>query len=148
MLGAGAIGGGAYLLVDKVEYFSKLIGVSEQFIGLTIVAIGTSLPELITTINAIKQDSPYLAVGNIIGSNILNLSLILGVSRLVASKSIMPITRETAFVSLPVLFILTLIMVLPILFKKKTYRWQGIVLLAFYFLYIIWLICNVLLNII
>lgn len=146
VLGASAIGGGAYLLVDKVEYLSKVIGVSEQFVGLTVVAIGTSLPELITVFNSIKNKSPYLAIGNIIGSNILNLALILGVSRLVAWNYNMQITKETAYITLPILCLLTLIMILPILFKKKTYKWQGIVLLILYAMYIIYLILNAILG--
>lgn len=148
IFGAGAIGGGAYLLVDKVEFLSGIIGVSEQFIGLTIVAVGTSLPELITVIKSIKNKSPYLAIGNIIGSNILNLTLILGVSKLVAWNSNMPITKETAYISLPLTMLLTLIITVPILVKQKTYRWQGIVCIILYAIYIIWLIVNALVKII
>ena len=142
LLGACAIGGGAYLLVDKVEYLSKVIGISEQFVGLTVVAIGTSLPELVTVITSLKKKTPYLAMGNIVGSNILNLTLILGVSRLVAWNEGMAITKETAYVSLPLVLLFTLIFVLPILFKKKTYRAQGIIMLALYVLYITFLILN------
>ncbi len=143
VLGAAAIGGGAYLLVDKVEYLSRVIGISEQFVGLTVVAIGTSLPELVTVITSLKKKTPYLAMGNVVGSNILNLTLILGVSRLVAWNDGMPITNETAFVSLPLTLLFTLILILPILFKKRTYRWQGIVLLCLYVIYIAFLILNV-----
>ena len=142
LLGACAIGGGAYLLVDKVEYLSKVIGISEQFVGLTVVAIGTSLPELVTVITSLKKKTPYLAMGNIVGSNILNLTLILGVSRLVAWNEGMAITKETAYVSLPLVLLFTLIFVSPILFKKKTYRAQGIIMLALYVLYITFLILN------
>ena len=140
--GAAAIGGGAYLLVDKVEYLAKVIGVSEQFVGLTIVAIGTSLPELVTIISSIKNDNPNLAIGNIIGSNILNLTLILGISRVIAWDSFMPITKETAYILLPVMLLLTNVMILPIFFKHKTYRWQGVVLISVYVLYIAWLVLN------
>ncbi len=140
--GAAAIAGGAYLLVQKVEFLAKVIGVSEQFIGLTVVAIGTSLPELVTIINSIKKDTPDLAIGNIIGSNILNLCLILGISRVIAWNNSMPITKETAFISLPVMVVLTFVMVIPILIKNKTYKWQGIAVLSIYVLYIAWLIMN------
>ena len=142
ILGAGAVGGGAYLLIDKVEFLAKVIGVSEQFVGLTVIAIGTSLPELITVIASVKKKTPYLAVGNIIGSNILNLTLIIGTSRLCAWNYNMPITTETAYISLPFAFLLSIILVLPILIKKKTYRWQGILFLVLYTLYIAYLICN------
>lgn len=139
--GAFCVGSGAYLLVDKVEYFSKLIGVSEQFVGLTVVAIGTSLPELITVINAIKQKSPYLAIGNIIGSNILNITLILGTARLFSKQNI-PINAETAYLSLPLALIFGLVMIIPILVKKRTYKWQGFVLIILYVIYIAYLVCN------
>ena len=144
--GAAAIGGGAYLLVDKVEFLAKVIGVSEQFVGLTIVAIGTSLPELITIITSIKKDNPNLAIGNIIGSNILNLTLILGISRVIAWNNFMPITLETAYISLPIMLFLTFVMVLPIIFKNKTYRWQGVVLISTYVLYVTWLVLNVIFS--
>ena len=141
-MGAGAIGGGAYLLVDKVEYLSKVIGIGEEFVGLTIIAIGTSLPELITVISAIKDDSPYLAIGNIVGSNILNLTLILGAARISAWKNAMPLTKETAYISLPLVILFSLILTLPILIKKRTYKWQGITFLCIYALYIAYLIFN------
>ena len=146
LFGAAAIGGGAYLLVDKVEFLSKIIGVSEQFVGLTVIAIGTSLPELITVINSIKKKTPYLAIGNIIGSNILNLTLIVGVSRLCAWNYKMPINAETSFVSLPLMLVLSLFMILPILIKKKSFRWQGIVFIVLYVLYIAFLITNSILK--
>ena len=143
ILGAGAIGGGAYLLVDKVEYLAKVIGISEEFVGLTIVAVGTSLPELVIVLNAIKGDSPYLAVGNVIGSSILNVTLILGVSKLVAFNSKMVITKETAYISLSLALLFSLLLLLPILITKKTYRWQGFVFLGLYILYIVYLVLNV-----
>ncbi len=143
VLGAGAVGGGAYLLVDKVEYLSKVIGISEQFVGLTVVAISTSLPELIVVLNCIKKDTLGLGIGNIIGSSILNVTLILATSKLVAFGEKMQITNETAFVSLPLALLFSLIFLLPILFTKKTYRWQGIVLLVLYTLYIVFLVLNV-----
>lgn len=142
-VGAGAVAGGAYLLCDKVEYLTKVIGISEQFVGVTIVAIGTSLPELTTTLVSIKNKTPYIAVGNIIGANILNMTLILGVTRLVAFSSGVPITKSATFVSIPFAFILTLILVLPILIKKQTYRWQGIVFLSLYALYLGYLITTI-----
>ena len=145
--GAGAIGGGAYLLVNKVEYLAQVVGVSEQFVGLTVIAIGTSLPELTTILNSIKNNTPSLAIGNIIGSNILNLTLILGIARVVAFDSFMPITKETAYISLPVMLVLTFVMVVPMLIKNKTYRWQGFTFLGVYVLYIAWLIANAVLNI-
>lgn len=143
VLGAGAVGGGAYLLVDKVEYLSKVIGISEQFVGLTVVAIGTSLPELVVVLSCIKKDTLSLGIGNIIGSSILNVTLILAVSKLVAFSEKMQIDKETAFVSLPLALLFSLIFLLPILFTKKTYKWQGIIFLVLYILYVVFLVLNV-----
>ena len=142
LLGAVALGGGAYLLVDKVEFLAKALRVSEQFIGLTVVAIGTSLPELTTMLTSIKKKSPDLAIGNIIGANILNLTLILAVPRLIAFNQGMQVSKETAYISLPFCLILTLILVVPILLKRKTYKWQGIIFLIMYALYVVYLILN------
>ena len=144
VLGAGAIGGGAYLLVDKVEFLAKVIGISEQFVGLTIVAVGTSLPELVVVLKCIKTDTPSLGIGNIIGSSILNVTLILAVAKLVAFNDKMTITNETAFISLPLALLFSLLFLLPILFTKKTYKFQGIIFLIVYSLYIVFLLCNIL----
>ena len=143
VLGAVLVGGGSYLLVQKVEELSGIIGISEQFVGLTIIAIGTSLPELITVFKALKAKSPYLAIGNIIGSNILNLTLILGATRLSAWGYELQISPETAFISLPVLCVLSIFMIVPIIIKRQTYRWQGLTMLAIYIAYIAVLVLNV-----
>ena len=134
------------MLVEKVEELSAIFGISEQFVGLTVIAIGTSLPELITVIKAIKKKSPYLAIGNIVGSNILNLTLILGATRISAWGYKVQITPETAYVSLPILCVLSLIMIVPIVVKKQTYRWQGVTLLVVYIAYITALVFNVIFN--
>ena len=146
VIGALGVGGGAYMLVEEVTFLSEKIGISEQFVGLTLVAVGTSLPELTTTITSIKKKKPYLAIGNIIGSNIINLTLILGVTRITAWNNGLPISKETAFVSLPLMIVLTLLLVLPILIKKKSFRWQGICFIFLYVLYIGYLITTTLMS--
>ena len=84
VLGLGMVVGGGTLLVEGAKYVARAAGMSERVIGLTVVAVGTSLPELVTSVVAASQKQTDIAVGNIIGSNIFNILLIVGVSSLVA----------------------------------------------------------------
>lgn len=78
LVGLGGVVGGAELVVSSASFIAKAIGVSDRIIALTVVALGTSLPELITTIKAAKKKETELLVGNIIGSNIFNICIVLG----------------------------------------------------------------------
>lgn len=147
IISAGMIALGAWLLVESATYLATAIGISESFIGLTIVAIGTSLPELITTITSIRKKNAALGYGNIIGANILNIALIMGVSGTIAGSGGLPITKYTYLVSIPVAIVMLLIFIIPMLFKNKTYRWQGILLLGTYVAYIAFLTIMTILNI-
>ncbi|MDE6273721.1 MAG: sodium:calcium antiporter, partial [Clostridiales bacterium] len=82
IVGLGMVVGGGTLLVDAARYIAERFGVSERIISLTVVAIGTSLPELVTSVVAAVKGETDIAVGNIIGSNILNILLVAGVSSL------------------------------------------------------------------
>ncbi len=84
VLGLGMVVGGGTLLVEGAKYVARAAGMSERVIGLTVVAVGTSLPELVTSVVAASKKQTDIAVGNIIGSNIFNILLIAGVSSLVA----------------------------------------------------------------
>lgn len=84
VLGLGMVIGGGTLLVEGAKYVARAAGMSERVIGLTVVAVGTSLPELVTSVVAASKKQTDIAVGNIIGSNIFNILLIVGVSSLVA----------------------------------------------------------------
>ena len=83
LVGLGGVVGGGTLLVDGARYVAEYFGVSERIIGLTVVAIGTSLPELVTSVVAAAKGETDIAVGNIIGSNIFNIFLVAGVASLV-----------------------------------------------------------------
>lgn len=145
VVGALAIAFGAMTLVNTATNISKTIGISDEFIGLTIVALGTSLPELTTTIIAIRKKECALGYGNIIGANVLNLTLILGVSGLLAKGGV-PFSNESLFFTIPMLIVCTLLFLLPLLFKSKTYRWQGISLLVLYIVYISVLLTSAILG--
>ncbi len=136
VLGATAIVIGARLLVDNGSELARIIGVSERVIGVTMVAIGTSLPELITTVTAIAKKESSLSIGNILGANIMDLSLILPLSNIISGKSI-PISAMSASVDLVACLLVGLIAVTPAMIRSKFSRVQGIVLLAFYASYVI-----------
>ena len=142
LISAAAIGVGAYFLVDKAKFLAALIGMSETIIGLTIVAIGTSLPELITTINAIRKKESGLGLGNIIGSNIINCTLLMSMSGLLCGGSGLTVDFQTLVITLPITLAISLILLLPTLIKGETKKWQGISLLTLYGLYYIYLILN------
>ena len=82
IVGLGMVVGGGMLLVDAARYIAEYFGVSERIIGLTVVAIGTSLPELVTSVVAAVKGETDIAVGNIIGSNIFNILLVAGAASL------------------------------------------------------------------
>lgn len=136
IVGAIGIVWGADLLVDNGSELARIIGVSERIIGVTLVAIGTSLPELITTITAIAKKQSALSVGNIIGANIMDLTLIMPLSSIISGKAL-PVSATSAMLDLPVCLIVGLIAVAPTMIKSKFSRWQGFVLLGVYAVYLI-----------
>ena len=135
VLGAGAIVWGADLLVDNGSEIARWIGVSERIIGVTIVAVGTSLPELVTTITAIAKKQSALSAGNIIGANVIDLTLIMPLCALV-SGSALPIA-STAVVDLVSCLVVGTLALVPALIMKKFSKWQGYALLGVYIAYVI-----------
>ncbi len=133
--GAAGIALGAQLLVDNGTEIAKLLGISEAIIGVTIVAIGTSLPELVTTITAISRKQSSLSIGNIIGANVIDLTLIMPVCALVSGKAL-PVVRQSAIFDIPVCLGFTALAILPPLLLKKFHRAQGAVMLVCYAAYV------------
>ena len=135
--GAALIALGAYLLVESATAIAQQLGVPESVIGLTVVAIGTSLPELVTAITSLIKGHGALSLGNIIGANIFNLVLVSGVAVVinpfpVPENSLLFGQNASFILDIPVMFIVMAVMTLPALFKGKLSRWQGISLLAIY----------------
>lgn len=134
IIGAGvtAIAFGANYLVDGAVVLARDLGVSEAVIGLSVVAVGTSLPELTTVLIAAIKKHPELAVGNIIGSNIFNILAVLG-----ATATIMPvnISASIAHFDLPIMFLSTLILVPFLMTKWRLSRIEGLLLLVGYGVY-------------
>lgn len=127
---------GAQLLIDNGSELARFIGVPERIIGVTIIAIGTSLPELVTTITAIAKKQASLSVGNIIGANIIDLTLILPISAMIYGGGL-PVSRQVAIMDLPACLLVGCIAVIPALISKKFRRSQGIVLLFTYAAYVV-----------
>ena len=136
VLGAAAIVYGADLLVDNGSTIASMMGISERIISVTFIAIGTSLPELVTTITAIAKKQSSLSVGNIIGANIIDLTLIMPLCSIISGKAL-PITRQAAFIDLPVSLAVVSLALLPMLFSSKFKRWQGVALMCVYIAFLV-----------
>ncbi|MCQ2477982.1 MAG: calcium/sodium antiporter [Clostridia bacterium] len=137
IIGAALIAVGAKFLVDNGTYIAEELGVPQTVISLTFVALGTSLPELVTAITALVKGHGALSLGNIVGANLFNLVLVSGLSvtlspfSLPSEKQILG-QNASLVVDVPVMFAVMLIMTLPALIKGKLYRTQGILLLLIY----------------
>ena len=142
ILGAAGIAGGAELLVLGGENLARLAGMSETFIGLTIIGIGTSLPELVTTISSIRKKAGSIGIGNIVGSNILNIGLLIGLASCISGGQGLFVDKLTMAISIPVAIVLCLVMTIPFMIKKESFRFQGITLISIYFIYFAFLIIN------
>jgi cation:H+ antiporter len=134
---AGLYLGGKYF-VDSAVAIARYLGMSEATIGLTIVAIGTSLPELATSLTAAYKKNPDIAVGNIIGSNILNVFLILGITATITPLPLSP----TANIDIAVAFVASVLLFLSTFFitKRKITRIEGFIFFFIYMAYITYLV--------
>ncbi len=137
LVGAVLIAAGARLLVDNGTLIAQAMGVPESVIALTFVALGTSLPELVTAITSLVKGHGALSLGNIIGANLFNLVLVSGVSVALSPFSIPQ--NSTLFgqnaslvLDIPVMFLVMLLLCVPALTQKRLYRLQGVALLLIY----------------
>ena len=120
------------------EEFAKAMGVSEAVIGLTIVAIGTSLPELATSVVAVLKGERDIAVGNVVGSNIFNILVIMGIAPMVSDLH----APNINFVDLSIMFALVPVLWVMMITGKKVSRLEGGLLLITYIAYTVWLFIN------
>ena len=137
-LGLACLIGGSNLFVEGAKHIAAL-GVSDAVIGLTIVAGGTSLPELATSVVAARKGRSALAIGNVIGSNVFNILMILGITGIICPMQLAGITR----VDISMLMVSILLVWLFSFTRYKLERWEGILLLIMFFGYMGWLIYNV-----
>lgn len=127
---------GGDLVVDNACAIAAAFGLSETLIGLTIVAIGTSLPELVTSVTASRKGESGLALGNVVGSNIFNIMFILGLS-----SSIHPIAADAlALIDIPLLIASTTIIFIYCKLRKEMGRFMGFLCVAAYVLYSIYIV--------
>lgn len=132
---AGIIFGGD-LVVDNAAEIAKALGMSETLVGLTIVAVGTSLPELVTSVVASVKKENDIAIGNVVGSNIFNIVFILGFSSVIGSLTL----AQSALIDLLVMLGSGVLIMLIAFFSKKLTRWQGALMVALYVGYLAYII--------
>ncbi|GFI03622.1 MAG: calcium/sodium antiporter [Lachnospiraceae bacterium] len=125
---------GANLLVDNGILIAEAVGVPERVIAVTFIALGTSLPELMTSVMSIIKGYGNVGLGNVIGANLLNLLLVIGIPSAVAG---IPLERSTVMVDMPLASLVMAVLIIPILIRKKSSRLQGGVLLGVYAIYCI-----------
>ncbi len=132
LLGAAGIIAGGHFTVESAKFFAKAFGMSEMLIGLTVVAIGTSLPELVTSIVAAKKGESEIALGNVVGSNIFNILFILGLS-----GTIHPLNCEpAALIDTTILIGVCAAIGLVCITGKKANRTEGAICIVIYIAYV------------
>ena len=135
-VGLAVIVWGADIAVDAATALARIVGLSERFIGLTIVALGTSLPELVTSVTAARKGNADIAIGNIVGSNIFNILFVVGLSALIVP---VPFALNFRFDTL-IAMVAGVALLIFSLKDKKLVRWHGIVMLLGYLAYLLYLL--------
>ena len=135
-IGGGLIVYGAHILVDAGVDIANILRIPKQVVSLTLLAVGTSVPELVTSVTAIIKNEEDISIGNILGANILNLSIIMGVSALVSDQGLI-ISSQTLFLDIPMAILIGSIFILTGLLKERISRFIGIVLLSIYITYLL-----------
>lgn len=136
IFGALGIIVGAELLVDTGTVIAITLKVPDSVIAVTIVAIGTSLPEFTTAITALVKKQGLLSVGNIIGANIMDMTLILPICSFISGGAL-SVESQTIYYDMPFCLAIGLIAIIPAIIKKRFMKWQGVVMLATYILYVV-----------
>jgi len=138
VLGLAMLVGGSNLFVDSASSVAYALGISEGVVGLTVVAGGTSLPELATSVVAARKGQSAIAIGNVIGSNVFNILLILGLTATISPLQIEGITT----IDMAVMLLSVSLVWLFSFTRYKVERWEGALLVGGYAVYLGWLISN------
>ena len=141
VIGTASIVFGAEFLVSSGKTIASSMGISETIIGFTVIALGTSLPELVTTLTAIRKKESSLSVGNIIGANIIDTTLILPLCAVINGEAL-PVERINLVFDFPVCIAACAVAVVPTIIQGRFKKWQGFALLAIYALYMLFLVLN------
>ena len=141
VLGTASIVFGAEFLVSSAQTIARGFHISETIIGFTVIALGTSLPELVTTLTAIRKKENSLSVGNIVGANIIDATLILPLCAVINGKPL-PVDKINLVFDFPVCIAACAVAIVPTVIQGRFKKWQGYVLLAIYALYMLFLVLN------
>ena len=141
VLGISAIVLGAEFLVASGRTIAESMNISSTIIGFTVIALGTSLPELVTTLTAIRKKENSLSVGNIVGANIIDATLILPLCAVINGKPL-PVDRINLVFDFPVCIAACAVAIVPTIIQGKFKKWQGYALLSIYAFYMLFLILN------
>lgn len=139
VLGAGMLALGSNLLVDNGEYLAvDVLGVPTRIVAITMVAIGTSLPELVTAITALVKKQGSMSVGNIIGANIIDITVILPLCAFISGGSLPIADQNCVRLDMPVCLAEVAVALIPTLIRRKFSRWQGLLMVTLYLAYLIY----------
>lgn len=127
---------GSNIIVKNGIILAGYMKVPTAVVSLTIIALGTSLPELVVGISSLVKGNEEIGVGNIIGANIFNITLVTGVAGLFSELTIIP---QNLFLDLPIALLMSLVLIIPSLITKRILKIQGLFMLSIYFSYIIYL---------
>lgn len=141
VISALAIGLGAIVLVENVDAISEMIGVKSGVVSFVIIAIGTNIPELVTTFTSVKLESPEIGIGNIFGASIIDCTLLIACSVFASAGLVINVSKLIILFTMPTLILITTIIAFPIIRSGKTTRFQGAMLIIIYILYT-YLICT------
>ncbi len=133
VLGLGGVILGARFLIESVVSISDILGIGTGVIAITIVALGTSLPELFVSLSALRGGSTEVAIGNIFGSNAFNLLFAVGVPGLFST---LPLDPKTLSIGIPILAVASFIFVITGI-AQRIYRWEGLMFLVYYAFFVI-----------
>ena len=140
LIGVVAIIGGGQLVVNNASAIASELGLSDLFIGLTIVAIGTSLPELVTSVVAAKKGESGLALGNAVGSSILNILFILGFSAVLSPISVVSAEFFKVMIDIIILLIVSMILQVFCVTRDKVSKFEGVICVLLYMGYMAFVI--------
>ena len=136
VISAAALFVGANLLVENGQLLARAIGVPDRVIAVTMIALGTSLPELVTTVTSCIKGQADVGLGNIIGANLFNMLLVIGLPSTITNN--VAFTRTALYIDLPLALLAMVGLIVPMLIRKKGSRVQGALLLLGYVAYCVW----------
>ena len=123
---------GAKMLIDSIQYLALNFGVGEEIIAGTVLSVGTTLPEFMVSISAVRRRKPEIVMGNIVGSNIFNILGVIGISGMLGTI----IVPETILTFAYPVLVAAVILYFFIVWDKKITRWEGAILLILYIFYV------------